>query len=555
MPEFKNGSTVILEGSLASDEAVIQAAQVSVKGHNDPNMTEGRLTGMINHLVKNRHGCYDSDTEILTEDGWKFFPELNENDRVAVLHPDSGKIVYEVPQRIIRKEYEGPMVRIQKRDVNLLVTPDHKMWARPRVQGGFGDPVLVAAEEFYNRSYKVPASGGEREGISIPSEKAELLGFLLADGYCKGITISVRLRKGRKIAYLQSLVSTREVPRLGEASTFYLPALDPDIVRIARLTYTSDGDRTIPREILNTWDSDSIRSFLHGYIEGDGYRHGNRVTMSTVSDQLRDDLQEAGLLAGMNIQFSRTQYDRESAYGSRPVHFLSVYTDRNSETRVGWTSEERSKEVTTEHYSGEIHCVTVSSGIVYVRRGGKSLWCGNSPFEHTFFKFSVETPLFVVQEMLRHRVGTSFNQESGRYTELKPLFYVVPHGRKIAQIGKPGHYTYVEGTGEQFELLVMEYADAGTEGYARYKRLLDNGISRELASRVMPHTLFVSLYFTVNARSLMNFLSLRVEDENATFVSHPMWEIQEVAEKMEAAFAELMPRTHKAFVDNGRVAP
>lgn len=178
-----------------------------------------------------------------------------------------------------------------------------------------------------------------------------------------------------------------------------------------------------------------------------------------------------------------------------------------------------------------------------------------SPFEHTFFTFAVTAPLFVIQEMLRHRVGTSFNQESGRYAELKPVFYI-PYDRDgITQVGRPGHYSYENGTEEQSLYLTEYLEDISITNYTAYKELLGAGISRELARTSLPHNIFSSIYFTVNARSLMNFLSLRVEDEDATFVSHPMKEIQVVAEGMEKRFQYHMPLTHKAFVNNGRVAP
>jgi thymidylate synthase (FAD) len=63
------------------------------------------------------------------------------------------------------------------------------------------------------------------------------------------------------------------------------------------------------------------------------------------------------------------------------------------------------------------------------------------------------------------------------------------------------------------------------------------------------------MYVTMNARSLMNFLSLRTKAEGTHFPSFPQREIEMCAEKMEAAWTALMPMTHAAFNANGRVAP
>jgi thymidylate synthase (FAD) len=67
--------------------------------------------------------------------------------------------------------------------------------------------------------------------------------------------------------------------------------------------------------------------------------------------------------------------------------------------------------------------------------------------------------------------------------------------------------------------------------------------------------IYSEMYVTCNARSLMNFLSLRTHDETATFPSNPQHEIELVARQMEEEFAKLFPDTYRAFNENGRVAP
>ena len=85
--------------------------------------------------------------------------------------------------------------------------------------------------------------------------------------------------------------------------------------------------------------------------------------------------------------------------------------------------------------------------------------------------------------------------------------------------------------------------------------MLAAGVAREVARAVLPVTIYSSMYVTINARSLMNFLSLRTKREDSRFPSFPQREIEMVAEKMEAFWIELMPLTHAAFELNGRVAP
>jgi thymidylate synthase (FAD) len=85
--------------------------------------------------------------------------------------------------------------------------------------------------------------------------------------------------------------------------------------------------------------------------------------------------------------------------------------------------------------------------------------------------------------------------------------------------------------------------------------MLQQGIAKEVAREILPLNIYSSAYVTMNARALMNFLSLRTKDENSHFPSYPQREIEMVAEQYEATFAELMPITHAAFIQNGRVAP
>jgi thymidylate synthase (FAD) len=177
-----------------------------------------------------------------------------------------------------------------------------------------------------------------------------------------------------------------------------------------------------------------------------------------------------------------------------------------------------------------------------------------SPFEHTSMTFFISAPIFVFREFMRHRIA-SYNEESGRYRELKPVFYIPNQARNLIQIGKTGAYEFVPGTDEQFQVTVDAMKDAYTVAYESYKKMLDAGIAREVARAVLPVATYSSMYVTMNARALMNFLSLRTSREGSHFPSYPQREIEMVAEKMEAEFAKLMPLTYQAFEKSGRVAP
>ena len=177
-----------------------------------------------------------------------------------------------------------------------------------------------------------------------------------------------------------------------------------------------------------------------------------------------------------------------------------------------------------------------------------------SPFEHTSMTFFVSAPIFVFREFMRHRIA-SYNEESGRYRELRPVFYIPNRDRKLVQVGKTGAYTFIDGTPEQLDITVNAIKETCTLAYENYQKILASGVAREVARAVLPVTLYSSMYVTMNARALMNFLSLRTSSEGSHFPSYPQREIEMVAEKMEKHFAELMPMTYAAFQKSGRIAP
>jgi len=177
-----------------------------------------------------------------------------------------------------------------------------------------------------------------------------------------------------------------------------------------------------------------------------------------------------------------------------------------------------------------------------------------SPFEHNAFTFRIEAPIFVFREFMRHRIA-SYNEESARYKQLDPVFYVTDSDRNLTQVGKPGAYTFEPGDLHQIVSTQSALMESAQEAYKKYEDLLNIGVAREVARMVLPVNIYSSMYVTMNARSLMNFLSLRTLHPDSKVPSFPQREIEMVAEKMEKLFADKMPITYATFNRNGRVAP
>jgi thymidylate synthase (FAD) len=178
-----------------------------------------------------------------------------------------------------------------------------------------------------------------------------------------------------------------------------------------------------------------------------------------------------------------------------------------------------------------------------------------TPFEHAAMTFYIEAPIFVFREFHRHRIGWSYNEVSGRYRELDPVFYVPHSERPLMQIGKPGHYEFVAGSDDLFRLMEDCHRSTCEDAYTYYKMMLDKGVAKEVARMSLPVGIYSAMYATCNPRSLMSFLSLRTKHEDSTFPSYPMREIEMVAEQMEWLFSHHFPLTYQSFCENGRVAP
>ena len=170
-----------------------------------------------------------------------------------------------------------------------------------------------------------------------------------------------------------------------------------------------------------------------------------------------------------------------------------------------------------------------------------------TPFEHNSFRFHIRCPIFVAREWFRHRIG-SFNEFSMRYAKATDDFYVPDADDVRSQVGKPGAYSFEPVDAELAEETREQLREVYDTAYAAYTELVEKGVARELARSVLPVGAYTEFYWTVNARALMNFISLRA-DETA------QREIRRYAEAVERFLAERMPVTYEAFVANDRTAP
>lgn len=183
-----------------------------------------------------------------------------------------------------------------------------------------------------------------------------------------------------------------------------------------------------------------------------------------------------------------------------------------------------------------------------------------TPFEHGSLTVRINMPIFLWREWHRHRVGFSYNEESARYKPLDPVFYqpgeerakhsMKPEGFKPS---KPGFRGLLPNDRQDCDNRDLRAAYGFA--YNLYLERLRVGIDNGLARVCLPVGIYSACYVTANPRSIMHFLSLRVDDPDAHFETHPQWEMDQIARKYEDIFAFYWPITHQLWVENGRVAP
>lgn len=181
-----------------------------------------------------------------------------------------------------------------------------------------------------------------------------------------------------------------------------------------------------------------------------------------------------------------------------------------------------------------------------------------TPFEHASMTFFVHAPILVWREWHRHRIGFSYNEESGRYKKLEPVFYLPARDRPMMKVEgwKPGRPKFqLCDDDKKFEMLCDNLKQSYRFSYECYQRNLAMGFDPGLARDCLPVGIYSSCWVTCNPRSLMAFLSLRTHEPEAKAVSYPLHEIEVAARVCESIFAEGWPITYKAFCDNGRVCP
>lgn len=358
-------------------------------------------------------GCYDEETEVLTYNGWKRFNEVTYDDLVACLDPHNNKVIYCKPIRIVKYWYEGKMIRIKSNFIDLLVTPDHNLYVAVRTpsyrrgQGvEFKDFSLVRAENCLGKRMKFRRDFPSWEGYEVNEFAGmsidvfmKFIGYYLAEGDASIINDESRIQVAQKNTnphYKDVLETMRAV---AESRGKNVCAYEDRIVIYGDRELTEylqkfgHGDKKyIPPEIKNL-SKRLLNIMLEAYINSGGYRQSETCKRAyTTSKRLADDIQEIALKCGyVSIVKTRSRKRDKNINGEAADkgrnYYEIIISRRNKTPEVNYARNIKVANkigiknrcyVGYEDYKGYVYCLEVPTRIIYVRRNGKPVWCGNS---------------------------------------------------------------------------------------------------------------------------------------------------------------------------------
>ena len=484
-------------------------------------------SAMTVKFICDRGCCYDKETRVLTENGWKFFKDLNPKDVFYSLEDKNNLIKLEAT-KIIKKKFKGELDYYSSSQINLQVTPNHNMWVfdydkRSEKTRGWK---FLKSEDLINNRYVFnkgsnPINTKHFSTILIPSIEIprgfyvqtlpdihfdsillfELLGWWLSDGNIslgkKGsgnrLVISQVKSEGRN--RVEYLLSKLDIDFWKNSKEYRIKC--PQLLRWIFNNFIKDKNvkksyyAYIPKWFFTHVSPKLLKSFLKGVIGGDGSKHtkGQGYQIYTASRQLAEDLVHLCLLCGKVANIYEVP-ERTREFPNQPISIckkqfvVSMITTKTPLFDVG-----RSAKKEKVFYDDFVYCVELPKyHKLYVMREGKPCWCGNS------------------HELVRHRL-CSFSQESTRFVDYKnECTFVIPPWLDI----KEGNYSFTNKTrSDSLDEGSLAWFHAMIYAESCYLSLVDNNWTPQQARSVLPNSTKAEIIMTTNFREWRHIFKLR----------------------------------------------
>ncbi|MFI8854362.1 FAD-dependent thymidylate synthase [Streptomyces sp. NPDC053499] len=539
-PSFRSDMTVELVKHSASDTDVLWAARVSTAGEqslDELNKDPERSKGLINYLMRDRHG--------------------------SPFEHNSMTFFISAPLFVFREFHRHRVGWCLAGDTEITLESEAGNLRRKTIKD-------LYQQWHHGVEDQLPWSAG---GVTWHTKAGKWMAQVRRQGACHylGLHESREAAESAVLEFREQHPTTR-LRRLGSVRRNHVRCYDEETLTAQRARIVDVIESGVKRLIrITTASGRELRcSVDHAVFTPEGWRKAGELavgdavmaagTAARPSERLVPPSLRRGIGVWTSMQRERLIAEQDSCHlCSRQFARQDLALDH-----VIPVADDLSRALDESNLApacADCHATKSAGEQARAKRGGKVAVARPDEIvaviedgEEMTYDLSVEGPWhnFLANGIVVHN---SYNEESGRYRQLQPVFYIPDASRKLVQQGRPGKYEFVAGTAEQHELTSRSMAEVYRKAYETYEEMLAAGVAREVARAVLPVGLYSSMYATCNARSLMHFLGLRTQHEQAKVPSFPQREIEMVGELMEEQWAKLMPLTYAAFNANGRVAP
>lgn len=485
---------------------------------------------LLKMLASEGHHCYDDQTQILTTRGWLYFGDLQLQDRVCAVDINTGLAHFETPELIYSDDYSEPMFYAIGKHIDTAVTKGHRMVvSQKRLANGtdYGKQwEFQTPEQINNKSRKFLIAAQIENDDCFDFNLAKLIGFFIGDGYSvNGTRLQFHIKKQRKIDYLYSLGFDVE----SKANNNYIVNIDSfDFLSC----YSSEKEKQMPGNILK-YSGRDFEGILDGLRNSDGSekkRGYNEFVFYTTSTTLKNQLEAIGCLHRFCVS---EQKGVKNPYLQKYCYRLNI--SKRITPEISTMPSRPMGEYFWSNYVGKVYCVTVSTGAVMVRRNGKPLVSGNTPFEKSTLHFQVTADIATHIHCLKHRIGISINSESARYKELQDKWHIPDDWHDLAVLyPEEGEWNYAHNYCFEDECFTWSealesYLQLGHSLYHTAIEQLTPQIGRkrakESARYFLPYAKQLDFDMMFNFRSFVHFQQLRNTE-------HAQKEVRDIARSM-----------------------
>jgi intein/homing endonuclease len=362
--------------------------------------------------VGDKMACFDENTDVLTESGWKSVKNVSKEDKVATLQ-NGENLEYHNPINTFEYDYEGKMYHLESQQLDMMVTPNHKLYVKKRNSEAFE---LISAEIVFGKrvSHKKNGEWGVpdtnvfvfpkcdkisnmsrveyQEKTVIMKDWLYFLGIWYAEGWATGTeehgSIGFAANKKRVQEKLFEVLQNMDIEFSFNEITKKLNIYNKQIYLVLYPLSVGALQKTLPNFV---WSVSKVeaRCLLEGMLLGDGSKQGSTWSYWTSSSKLAEDVQRLsfhcgwssnitsppGRKAGSQVTLKNGRIITSTHDGYR----VSIVTTKNTPTvNHGHIHQQNAQTEEWVDFEGKVYCLEVPGNIMYVRRNGKSYWTGNS---------------------------------------------------------------------------------------------------------------------------------------------------------------------------------